>query len=170
MKERMSTTTTIPEIIQQSISLIGGNLNSSFSNQLSELLHQQGINMDQMWRPAIDLMETDAFLEIHINVPGVSRDSIDVDFFNNCVKITGERIVPTIALRDDVKLHKKEIVYGKFERKVRIPLAVTKKESVSIDLEGGVLKIVIDKSVEDRNKFSLKVGDRTEEGGGDPMK
>ena len=148
---------TLPELIQNSLSLIGGNLNSSFNGQLSELLQQQGITMDQLWRPAIDLIETEEVLELHMNVAGVDSDSIDVDFFNNSVSIKGERFPPALSSMTGATQRRKEIIYGKFDRKIVLPISITQKESVSVKIQKGILIITIDKTVEDRNKFSMKV-------------
>ena len=151
---------TLPNLIQQSLAVLGGNVNSSFSNQLSVLLHQQGINMGQLWKPAIDIIETEKNLQLIMNLSGVSKDSIDVSFFNNTISIKGERMSPKILTETDAIQLQKEIIYGNFERKIVLPLSITQKKSVSITMENGVLIIDIDKSVENLNKFSLKVVDK----------
>ena len=116
--------TTLPELIQQSLSVLGGNINNSFSGQMSELLQQQGINMQHLWRPAIDVIETDDRLQIYMNLAGVPKESIDVDFFNNSVSVKGERIPPIISTEAGATQRRKEIIYGKFERRDRSsPLA-----------------------------------------------
>jgi HSP20 family molecular chaperone IbpA len=154
--------TMISELLQQSLSALGGNLNDSFSGQLSELLQQQGVNMQQLWKPSIDIVETDAVLQIHMNLPGVDSDSIDVDFFNNNVSIKGERHSPALAIVEGAMQRRKEIVYGKFARNIVLPISVTQKDSVSISMNNGVLAIIVDKTIEDRNKFSLKVTPTTQ--------
>ena len=50
-----------------------------------------------------------------------------------------------------------EIIYGKFERQIIIPISVTNRESVKISSKNGVLIIVIDKEREERNRFSIRV-------------
>ena len=149
--------TALHELLQQSLSLLGGNLNNSFSGQLSEILQQQGINMQQLWRPAIDIIETDEVLQVRMNLAGVSAESIDVDFFNNNVCIKGERDSPSLSDSSGAVQLRREIVYGKFERKIVLPISITQKESVAIEMENGILTIIIDKNIENSNKFSLKV-------------
>jgi HSP20 family protein len=113
--------------------------------------------MQQLWRPAIDMVETEDTLQVLMNLAGVDRESVDVDFFNNIVSIKGERVTPTLASADGATQLRQEIVYGKFERKIVLPISITQKESVSINMSNGVLTVVIDKTAENRNKFSLKV-------------
>lgn len=154
--------TTLPELIQQSLSVLGGNINNSFSGQLSEILQQQGVNMQHLWRPAVDMIETDEKLRISINLAGVCKDSIDVDFFNNSISIKGERVAPELSSEPGAVQRRKEIIYGKFERKMVLPISITQKESVSITMKDGVLVIVVDKTVESHNRFSLKVEQKLE--------
>jgi len=113
--------------------------------------------MQHLWRPAIDMIETEENLQICMNLAGVPKESIDVDFFNNSVSVKGERMIPTISSEAGARQRRKEIIYGKFERKIVLPISVTQRESVSITMRDGVLIITVDKTVETRNKFSLKV-------------
>jgi len=149
--------TTIPELIQQSLSMLGGNLNDSFSGSMSDILQQQGINMQNLWRPSIDMVETEENIQIYMNLAGVPEESIDIDFFNNRVSVKGERLYPGLSSDTEKTKLRKEIIYGKFERKIVLPISITRKESVSINMKYGVLTITVDKTVENRNKFSLKV-------------
>ena len=137
--------------------MLGGNLNDSFSGSMSDILQQQGINMQNLWRPSIDMVETEENLQIYMNLAGVPEESIDIDFVNNRVSVKGERLYPGISTDTEKTQLRKEIIYGKFERKIVLPISITRKESVSINMKYGVLTITVDKTVENRNKFSLKV-------------
>uniref|UniRef100_A0A6C0LX69 SHSP domain-containing protein n=1 Tax=viral metagenome TaxID=1070528 RepID=A0A6C0LX69_9ZZZZ len=143
-------------LIQQSLNALGDNLNSSFSGQISDFLQLQGINTNQILKPLVDISETDEILLIQMIIAGVDHDSIDVSFFNNSINIQGER-KPHVLI-GSTKLTR-EINYGKFERKIIIPVSVTKKDSVTVDVKNGVLTILIDKTKESLNKFSLKLNE-----------
>ena len=105
----------------------------------------------------MDILEDNEVLMVCMNIAGVPSETVDVDFFNNTIKIKGERKPPALVSSDSVIQRRREILYGEFERKVTLPISVTRRESVTINLENGVLYIVIDKSKENSNKFSLKV-------------
>lgn len=143
-------------LIQQSLNALGDNINSSFSGQISDFLQLQGINTNQILKPLVDISETDEILLIQMIIAGVDHDSIDVSFFNNSINIQGER-KPHVLI-GSTKLTR-EINYGKFERKIIIPVSVTKKDSVTVDVKNGVLTILIDKTKESLNKFSLKLNE-----------
>jgi HSP20 family protein len=139
-------------LLQNGLSLLEGNLNNSFSEQLSDFLSDQNL---QIWKPQIDMIETESNIIIISSVPGIDEDDIDVDFFNNCIVIKGERkFLPFI--QEEILKRKQEIFYGKFERKFLIPFSVTNDQSVSIKIENGFLIININKKNELTNRFTLK--------------
>ena len=142
-------------LIQNGLSLLEENLNSSFAGQLSDFLRVQGVNFPQLWTPSIDMIETELYIILYVNVPGVNSDKLDVEFFNNSLTIKGERPYPKISER--LLNRRQEIIYGAFERKIVIPFNVTKSESVNIDLENGLLTIKINKTMEISNKFTIRV-------------
>jgi|TARA_B100000497_G_C7594310_1_gene357313 HSP20 family protein len=145
----------IDPIIQNGIALLESNLNTSFSGQLSEILREQGINLPGIWNPSVDIINTESKLYVYANIPGVDSNTIDVDFYNNMINIKGERLIPEIA--EEIINRKQEIIYGKFERKIIIPMSVTNRESVKILFEVGVLKIIVDKNLESSNSFTLRI-------------
>ena len=151
----MNTSSQIPGILS---SLIESNNNSSFAEQLSDILRSSQTGTENMWKPNIDLFETENFVYLLLTVSGVNPDSIDVDFFNNYVHIKGERSFPD-ELNDSVQIstRRQEIIYGNFERKIMLPLSVTRNESVSIDLNNGILTIKIDKNIETSNRFTVRL-------------
>lgn len=138
-------------LLQNGLSLLEGNLNNSFSEQLSDFLSDQNL---QIWKPQIDMIETDSNIIIISSVPGIDENDIDVDFFNNCIVIKGER--KCLSLQEEILKRKQEIYYGIFERKILIPFSVTSDQSVSIKMENGFLIININKKMELTNRFTLK--------------
>lgn len=146
------------QLISNSISLLEGQQNNNISGALSEFLQSQGLNMNEIWQPSADIVENIDNVTVYMNIPGVNNDSIDVDFFNERVVVTGERKRP---FSDIMTVVKNEIIYGKFERHINLPISVTNRDSVNISSNNGVLVIVIDKTKERRNRFSLRVPSTT---------
>lgn len=149
-------------LIQQSLNALGDNLNSSFSGQLSDFLQLQGVNTKQLWKPSVDVSETEDILLVRMIIAGVDPDSIDVSFFNNSINIQGERKPHPMTLVSSSTQRSREIIYGKFERKIILPISVTKRDSVKIDVKNGVLTILVDKTKESLNKFSIKLNNTVE--------
>lgn len=142
------------QLISNSIALLEGQQNNNISGALSEFLQSQGLNMNEIWQPSADIVENINNVTVYMNISGVNNDSIDVDFFNERVVVTGERKRP---FSDEMTVVKNEIIYGKFERHINLPISVTNRDSVKISSNNGVLIIVIDKTREGMNRFSLRV-------------
>ena len=109
-------------------------------------------NNDSKWNPPVDIVESNDNLYIYVELPGVVENSIGIDFFNNKVSISGEKIK-----QHKGPVYKYEIVYGKFNRQINIPLSVTNQENVNVKYENGVLVLIIDKKKEEQHRFCLGV-------------
>jgi len=144
---------TLPEVLQNSIHLLETNLNTSFAEQLGDMLNNNSSG-EFLWRPPVDVFETETHVKIFSNVAGISADDINVDFFNNLVVITGERKFPNID--GMMTQRQREIIYGKFKRNINLPLSITNRDSVSVNIKEGVLSIVINKTLENANRFSVR--------------
>jgi HSP20 family protein len=99
----------------------------------------------------VDTIEEDNFIYVYAEIPGVNKENISIDFYNNSITIDINK--PPLYNR----LQNGEIRYGKFNRTITLPICVTKKETVAVTYNNGVLKIKINKLVEEENKFSMSV-------------
>ena len=91
---------------------------------------------------------------IAAEIPGVDKKKINVDFYNNLLTISFERDNHYGSSSNSI-YEISEIKNGKFERKITLPICVTKKETVSTEYTDGILKITINILCEEENKFSL---------------
>jgi HSP20 family protein len=145
----------LQQIVQSSLSSIESNMNNSFATQLSSFL-QENINIENLWKPNIDMIETSEEIIIYIELPGVDKKSLNIDFFNNIINIKGVKKFPENIEKNAIR--RQEIIYGNFERKIFLPINITNNESIkSTEITDGVLLIKIDKKNEEKNKFSIKI-------------
>jgi HSP20 family molecular chaperone IbpA len=144
------------QLIQNGLNLLDGNLNATLFSNIQDVLQSQGINTNQLWKPAIDMIDRTTDILLYVYLPGVIRDSINIDFFNDIVYIKGERQFLNIT---NILNRSQEIIYGPFERRIKLPVSITRRESVAITLENGVMLIVIDKNIENSNRFTLTIDD-----------
>jgi len=93
------------------------------------------------------------FIYIYAELPGVKKESIDIDFYNNDIKIKFEK-QPKLN-SETIILN--EIINGVFSRNITLPICVTKKEAVKVKYEDGLLFIKINKYIEEENKFTIKI-------------
>jgi HSP20 family protein len=99
----------------------------------------------------VDIIEDEKTIYVYAEIPGVNKESIKVDFYNNTLTLEIDKISPYNTVSET------EIKYGKFNRSVILPVCVTRKETVSVTYNNGILKIKINKLVEEENKFSVSI-------------
>src|SRR6202521_1137561 len=95
------------------------------------------------WTPAVDIQETDDSYRIHAELPGLTKDDIQITLENNVLRLSGER-----KFEKDVKqenYHRIERTYGTFSRHFALPTQVT-SDQVEAKLGDGVLWIVVPKA------------------------
>lgn len=95
------------------------------------------------FEPALDVVETPESLQVHIDLPGIDPQSIDVSLVGNMLTIKGERI-PTCLPQHDKK-HLGERRFGSFTRSVSLPIAVD-PDRVQAQAHLGVVTITLTKS------------------------
>lgn len=130
----------------------GGNI----SNMINNIINQSCINTSGSWQPCMDMLDTQKYINIFIDVPGIEKESINVKFFNNKISVSGVRKIP---YKENKNYIVSEVIYGKFERDITIPISVTNKINTHITYENGVLHIKIDKEKELENMFTFSFND-----------
>lgn len=103
-------------------------------------------------QPAIDIVETKNNLYVYAELPGVCENSISVDFLNNKITLSGNKIKPY-----NIATFKKEIIYGRFYREITLPISVSNQKNVNISYKNGIVLLDIDKEKERQNRFSMGI-------------
>lgn len=94
-----------------------------------------------------DLSETDDGYELQVDLPGMARDDVAVDYANGVITISGER---TDTRQDQRKgYYLSERSHGAFERSFRVPEGV-RTDAIQARFDNGVLTVELPKSEEAR--------------------
>ncbi len=101
----------------------------------------------------VDMINEEKTIYIYAELPGVQKENITVDFYNNKLTISVEKN------RSYDNPNVSEIMFGHFERVLTLPMCITRQETVTVTFINGTLKIKINKLIEDENRFSLHPGD-----------
>jgi HSP20 family protein len=101
------------------------------------------------WTPAATLVENEAALTLHVQIPGVNADDIDIQASREVVAIAGERSTPQLA--EGETLRRNEFRYGSFRRVISLPVAID-PNGVSADYKSGILVLTLPKAEDERNK------------------
>jgi HSP20 family protein len=102
------------------------------------------------WTPPVDLYETAAEFVLTAELPGLSRDQIEIHAEDSRVIIRGGRVeaAPGGERRKDVpceQYHRVERGHGRFSRAFQLPEPI-EVDAVSADLKDGVLTVTIPKA------------------------
>ncbi|MVW70909.1 MULTISPECIES: Hsp20/alpha crystallin family protein [unclassified Bordetella] len=110
----------------------------------AERLHRHalraGANDSPHWEPPIDIIETATAVLVYVALPGVPSDTLVVAFDPGGITVSGTRPMPCAA---NARIHRFEIPYGRFRRRIALPLHALEPESSA--LEDGCLVITLNK-------------------------
>jgi len=94
------------------------------------------------WTPAADIYETESGYAIAIDLPGISRDAVEIDVDDNRLIVKGTRNV-------EQSKHRNERPRGKFVRTFSIPGSVD-QGGIGAHYKDGVLQIRLPKRQEQK--------------------
>ncbi|HKT81686.1 MAG TPA: Hsp20/alpha crystallin family protein [Vicinamibacterales bacterium] len=94
------------------------------------------------WTPAVDLYETAGAFVLTAEVPGLSRDQIEIHAEENRVVIRGDRSAAQVPCE---QYHRVERGHGPFSRAFVLPEPID-VEQVAADLKDGLLTLTIPKA------------------------
>ena len=99
------------------------------------------------WVPPVDIQETEEGYRLQAELPGLTKEDIDITLENNVLRLSGER-----KFERDVKkesFHRVERTYGTFSRAFALPQQVN-AEKVQAAFENGVLTVTVPKAEQAR--------------------
>ena len=124
-----------------------GDMHSRLQKTIDDMLRQVNpmlVLSEQTWRPQMDMYETPEEIIIVGEISGVDKEDLEVELDQKAVKITGLR--RETARVPGIKYHLAEIVYGKFERILLLPVPINPEE-VKASYTNGLLKVTMPKSL-----------------------
>jgi HSP20 family protein len=102
--------------------------------------------MNRFWHPIADIHENDAGVVIKIELPGVSRENIQVALSGDgrYVKVSGTRCEDSAERSTRTTSHQLELFFGPFERTFMIPPHLQiRREAITATLENGFLNVYL---------------------------
>jgi HSP20 family protein len=104
--------------------------------------------------PRIDVTENAKAFELHVSLPGMKKEEINIDVDGDVITISGERKLKTED--NDSKFHVVESYYGKFSRSFTLP-ENTAKSDITASYTDGVLLVVVPKTEVKDNKTTISI-------------
>lgn len=121
---------------------------NAFGDFFSPVVRGEEVS-NRNWLPAVDVAETPDALTLYAELPGLSREDVDITLENNVLTVRGER-----KFEKDVKeenFHRIERAYGAFSRSFTLPSNV-KNDAVEATFKNGVLTVRIPKAEEAKSR------------------
>jgi HSP20 family molecular chaperone IbpA len=88
----------------------------------ADRLHRQfSTQVMGAWEPPVDVVECGDEVQVYVALPGVRADSITIGVDSGGITVSALRRFPCRS--DDVHINRIEIPYGRFERRLVLPLA-----------------------------------------------
>jgi HSP20 family protein len=101
------------------------------------------------WLPAVDVSETDGEMVVRAELPGMSKDNIELSLQDNVLTLKGEK--KQEKKEDEENYHRVERNYGSFTRSFTLPATVDQNNIQAI-FKDGILEIVLPKAEEAKQK------------------
>jgi HSP20 family protein len=107
--------------------------------------------------PPADVLVDDDGVTVHMDVPGVPRDRLDVELVNDVVTVRGERPYP---YGDDGSVKRVERGFGAFERTLRV-MDELDPDRIDATMQDGVLTLRLPKSEARKpRRIEVQAGER----------
>ena len=129
---------------------------TSFSSLLDKFFDdtfQGGSQLD--FTPTVDIAETKNAFEIHMQVPGVKKEDLNITIEKDMITISGERRIENE--KEEKSFHSKESFYGKFQRSFKLPEAIN-VDKIQAKQEDGILVVTLPKDEKQVAKKLIKIG------------
>ncbi len=97
--------------------------------------------------PSIDIYEGEDTVEIRANMPGVSKENLDIELSEKTLILRGEKKEPE-GKKDYLR---RERIFGKFSRSIELPYRVD-ADSIRAELKNGILHLSLAKSEDAKPK------------------
>ena len=96
--------------------------------------------------PPINIFQqNDDFVEID-ELPGVDKNDLEIEVKENTIRISGHK---TIKYEDGASIHRRERVWGVFDRTLSVPIQIN-PDAVKAEYRDGVLALFIPRAESDK--------------------
>ncbi len=121
-------------------------------NRLARLFDEPFMRANEgMWAPAVSMSETKDDLVFTVELPGMSEEDISIEFENNVLTFSGEKMEERTEGDEERRYHLWERNFGSFRRSFALPHTVS-GEDVHASFDNGVLTVRLPKLAEAKGR------------------
>jgi HSP20 family protein len=133
----------------------GLGLASGFGREFQRLADLEG----SMWLPQVEAFEREGKFIVRADLPGLTKDDIDVDITDDAIKIRGERRQE--KEENEEGYYRTERSYGSFYREIPLPSGVNRQEA-NANFRNGVLEITMPAPARQPGSRRIEIGEGAE--------
>ncbi|MCU0440980.1 MAG: Hsp20/alpha crystallin family protein [Bacteroidia bacterium] len=133
-------------------SMISSNLMNVFDSFFNEAAGKFERNV--FFTPRTDIIETANVYELHLSLPGVRKEDIQIEMDGDRLLISGERKLH--SERNEDKYHLVESFYGKFSKSFTLP-EHAQKEAIEATMVDGILTVKVPKNEAKPAKTNISI-------------
>lgn len=122
-------------------------INRLFDDSFRDI--EKGNDAMSTWYPTVDVFEKKDEYVFKLEVPGLSKDDINVEFHNNTLTVQGEKKEDKEVKEENY--HRIESFKGKFSRSFTLPKNINSKK-IDAKMKDGVLELRVAKAEEAKAK------------------
>lgn len=111
--------------------------------RLMEDLYEEGEEIT--WMPAVDVTDAEEEIVLTAEMPGLTRDDVQIEVEDDVLRIQGEKREQTDREEEDGKVRVSERRYGAFARSFTLP-ATVEAEEIRAEMKNGVLTVRLPKT------------------------
>jgi HSP20 family protein len=130
---------------------------TSFNNLIDRFFNDKltrGGGSAYSFVPRVDIIEEEKAFEVHVAVPGMSKDDFKIDLNDNYLTVSGERKFSREKKEDN--FYSMETQYGTFSRSFSLPENVDANK-INARYVNGILEVTIPKDEKKIVKSTIKV-------------
>lgn len=117
----------------------------------NDTLQRSGMNS---FVPKVDVLENDKAYELHVEVPGMSKEDFNIEVNDNYLTVSGERKFTNE--KNEKNFHSIETRYGSFSRSFALPENVN-ADKINAKYNNGILELTVPKDEKKMLKTTIKV-------------
>lgn len=123
-------------------------------DKINQAFNEQYVQSDseavstKAWAPLVDIFESTDELIVRAEIPGVSKDDIEIEVTTELLSIKGERKLCETDKTEFVRMERK---YGPFQRSFNIGVPI-QPDKVKAAYKDGILELIIPKAEEVKPK------------------
>ena len=129
----------------------GGSLATGVGREFGRLANLEGA----MWLPQVEAFEREGNLIVRADLPGLTKDDINVDITDDAIKIRGERRQE--KEENEAGYYRSERSYGSFYREIPLPGGVNADEAKA-SFSNGVLEITMPAPARQSASRKIEIG------------